>query len=81
MTKTVCDICGCESNNQYTIPIWSNFDTNGIMRNVPNYAKIQTVKIDLCEKHEKKIANFIIKLIGDEHKELKFREKESYNVL
>lgn len=77
MTKTVCDICGRESNNQYTIPIWSNFDTNGIMYSVPNYAKIQSIKIDLCEKHEKEIANFIIGLLGGGHKGI----KESYDVL
>ena len=77
MKKTVCDICGCEANNQYTIPIWSNFDTDGIMYSIPNYAKIQSIKIDLCEKHEKEIANFIIRILGDRHKGL----KESYNVL
>lgn len=77
MTKTVCDICGREASNRYTIPVWSNFDTDGLGYSIPNYSKIQTVKIDLCEKHEKEIANFIIGLLGDRHKGL----KESYNVL
>lgn len=77
MTKTVCDICRREASNQYTIPIWSNFDIEGMMYSIPNYAKIQTVKIDLCEKHEKEIANFIIGLLGHEYKGI----KENYNVL
>ena len=71
MTKTVCDICGCKSNNQYAIPIWSNFDIDGIKYSIPNYAKIQSIKIDLCEKHEKEIANFIIGILGEKHKGLK----------
>lgn len=77
MTKTVCDICRREASNQYTIPIWSNFDIEGMMYSVPNYAKIQSIKIDLCEKHEKEIANFIVGLLGEGHKGL----KESYDVL
>ena len=77
MTKTVCDICGCDANNQYTVPIWSNFDIDGIMYSIPICAKIQTVKIDLCENHEKEIANFIIGILGDRHKGMKV----SYDVL
>ena len=77
MTKTVCDICGREAEGKYTIPIWSNFDTDGMMYSIPNYAKIQSVKIDLCEKHEKEIANFLFRLLGNNHKGI----KESYNVL
>lgn len=76
MTKTVCDICGKEASKQYSIPIWSNFDTDGVGYSVPNYAKIQTVKIDLCEKHEKEIANFVVRLLGQRHKGI----KETYNV-
>lgn len=48
-----------------------------MMYSIPNYAKIQTVKIDLCEKHEKEIANFIIELLGHGYKGI----KENYNVL
>lgn len=77
MTKTVCDICRREASNQYTIPIWSNFDTDGMMYSIPNYAKIQSIKIDLCEKHEKEIANLIVGLLGDRREGI----KESVNVL
>lgn len=77
MTKVICDICKCEASNQYSIPIWSNFDTDGITHSVPNHAKIKSVKIDLCEKCEKEIAYFIIKLLGDNHRGI----KEKYDII
>lgn len=54
MTKTVCDICEHKTNNQYTIPIWSSFNTDEFGNTIPNYAEIKRIQIDLCEKCEKR---------------------------
>lgn len=76
MTKTVCDICGCDARNQYTVPIWSDFETNGIGITFPRDTNIQLIKIDLCKKHEKEVADFIAMLLGSKYKGI----ERSYNV-
>lgn len=62
MTKTICDFCEREARYQCSIPCWSNFDSDGLICTIPNYAKIKILKADLCEVHAKKFADFTVSL-------------------
>lgn len=61
MTKTVCDICGCDAPvfHHCKLPIYRKYQTTLCGEVVNEYSKIELVNVDLCSEHYIMIADFI----------------------
>lgn len=60
MNKTVCDICGSESNvMSCTPPVWKEFDIFCLGERVGSNRKLSVRLIDLCEEHAVVLADII----------------------
>lgn len=60
MTKTVCDICGCD-NAKYccAVPLYKQYSVEQLGIKVGEHKKIETTRIDLCNEHYIMLADFI----------------------
>lgn len=60
MTKTVCDICGCD-NAKYrcAVPMYKQYNMEQLGIKVGEYKKIETIQVDLCSEHYIMLADFI----------------------
>lgn len=66
MTKTVCDICGCDSTFHCSLPYFNEYKAEGGRPKV-TYAKftqLESVDFDLCAMHASMLANFIRSMEG-----------------
>lgn len=60
MTKTVCDICGCD-NAKYrcAVPVYKQYNMGQLGIKVGEDKKIETTRVDLCNEHYIMLADFI----------------------
>lgn len=60
MTKTVCDICGCDKAEYCcVVSIYKQYNMEQLGIKVGEYKKIETIRIDLCSEHYIMLADFI----------------------
>ena len=75
MTKTVCDICGCDNPEYHCIvPMKVSYDITGQDKLYGRYIVTELKEIDLCREHSTILANFLNWLKTA-------KEGEEYNVL
>lgn len=61
MTKTVCDICGCDNKILYhcELPIYKKYEMISSGKVVGEFTKIEISEVDLCSEHCIMLADFI----------------------
>ena len=61
MTKTVCDICECDSTFHCSIPCSNEYKAKGGCPEVTlaKFTQLELVDFDLCSIHASMLANFI----------------------
>ena len=61
MTKTVCDICGCDSTFHCSVPYFNEYKARGGCPEVTlaKFTQLELVDFDLCSTHASMLANFI----------------------
>lgn len=60
MTKTVCDICGCDKAEYCcAVPIYKQYNMEQLGIKVGEYKKIETTQVDFCNEHYIMLADFI----------------------
>lgn len=61
MTKTVCDICGCDATFHCTVPYFNEYKVGGGCSKVvlAKFSQLEVVDFDLCNEHASMLANFI----------------------
>lgn len=61
MTKTVCDICGCNNKILYhcELPMYKKCEMTSSGRVIGEFTKIELSEVDLCSEHYIMLADFI----------------------
>ena len=61
MTKTVCDICGCDNKTLYRceLPMYRKYEMTSCGQVLGELTKIELSKVDLCSEHYTMLADFI----------------------
>lgn len=61
MTKTVCDICGCDNKILYCceLPMYRKYQMTLCGKALGGFPKIELSKVDLCSEHYIMLADFI----------------------
>ena len=61
MTKTVCDICGCDNKILYhrELPMYKKYVITSCSKELMEFTKIELSEADLCSDHCIMLADFI----------------------
>lgn len=61
MTKTVCDICGCDNKILYhcELPMYKKYVMTSCGKELGKFTKIELSEVDLCSDHYIMLADFI----------------------
>lgn len=61
MTKTACDICGCDNKilYHYKLPMYKKYTVTSCGKKLGEFTKIEISEVDLCSEHYIMLADFI----------------------